>query len=79
MINILYICQILIKQFYGQDTIARSKFLGEDSRRKEEFVQSIGQAFQEIGFCAIKGHLLSDELVERLYRQIKLFFDLQRR
>ena len=51
-------------------------FLSEDPNRKEEFVQSIGKAFQEIGFCAVKGHLLSDDLVERLYKQIKLFFDL---
>ena len=51
-------------------------FLSEDANRKEEFVQSIGRAFQEIGFCAVKGHLLSDDLVERLYKQIKLFFDL---
>ena len=51
-------------------------FLSEDTKRKEEFVQSIGRAFQEIGFCAVKGHLLSDDLVERLYSQIKLFFDL---
>ena len=51
-------------------------FLSEDPHRKKEFVQSIGKAFQEIGFCAVKGHLLSDELVERLYKQIKLFFDL---
>ncbi len=51
-------------------------FLSEDANRKEEFVQSLGKAFQEIGFCAVKGHLLSDDLVERLYKQIKLFFDL---
>ena len=51
-------------------------FLSEDANRKEEFVQAIGRAFQEIGFCAVKGHLLSDDLVERLYKQIKLFFDL---
>ena len=51
-------------------------FLSEDPNRKEEFVESIGKAFQEIGFCAVKGHLLSDNLVERLYKQIKLFFDL---
>ena len=51
-------------------------FLSENTKRKEEFVQSIGRAFQEIGFCAVKGHLLSDDLVERLYKQIKLFFDL---
>ena len=51
-------------------------FLSEDPRRKAEFIQLIGKAFQEIGFCAVKGHLLSDDLVERLYKQIKLFFDL---
>ena len=51
-------------------------FLSEDANLKEEFVQSIGRAYQEIGFCAVKGHLLSDDLVERLYKQIKLFFDL---
>ena len=51
-------------------------FLSEDLQHKEDFVQSIGKAFQEIGFCAVKGHFLSDDLVERLYKQIKLFFDL---
>jgi len=51
-------------------------FLSEDPQRKEEFVQTIGKAFQDIGFCAVKGHFLSDDLVERLYEQIKLFFDL---
>ena len=42
-------------------------FLSEDPQRKEEFVQTIGKAFQDIGFCAVKGHFLSDDLVERLY------------
>ena len=51
-------------------------FLSEDPQRKEEFIQTIGKAFQEIGFCAVKGHFLSDDLVKRLYEQIKLFFDL---
>ena len=51
-------------------------FLSEDPHRKAEFIQLIGKAFQEIGFCAVKGHLLSDDLVEKLYKQIKLFFDL---
>ena len=51
-------------------------FLSEDPHRKAEFIQLIVKAFQEIGFCAVKGHLLSDDLVERLYKQIKLFFDL---
>ena len=51
-------------------------FLSEDLEKKSNFVQSIGEAFQEIGFCAVKGHFLDDELVDKLYKQIKLFFDL---
>ena len=51
-------------------------FLSTNDEIKNEFVQSVGTAFQEIGFCAVKGHFLSDDLVERLYEQIKLFFEL---
>ena len=51
-------------------------FLSEDLEKKSNFVKSIGEAFQEIGFCAVKGHFLNDELVDKLYKQIKLFFDL---
>ena len=51
-------------------------FLSTNDETKNEFVQSVGTAFQEIGFCAVKGHFLSDDLVERLYEQIKLFFEL---
>ena len=51
-------------------------FLCEDLEKKSNFVKSIGEAFQKIGFCAVKGHFLDDELVDKLYKQIKLFFDL---
>ena len=51
-------------------------FLSQDLEKKSNFVKSIGEAFQEIGFCAVKGHFLNDELVDKLYKQIKLFFDL---
>ena len=51
-------------------------FLSDNEQTKSMFVQTIGKAFQEIGFCAVKGHFLGDELVNRLYSQIKLFFDL---
>ena len=51
-------------------------FLSDDLQKKSLFVNTIGSAFQEIGFCAVRGHFLDDQLVERLYDQIKLFFDL---
>ena len=53
-----------------------SDFLSEDPKRKQKFIDEIGKAFEEIGFVALGGHFLSDELVESLYAEIKKFFDL---
>ena len=53
-----------------------SDFLSTDLQKKSLFVNTIGSAFQEIGFCAVRGHFLDDQLVKRLYDQIRLFFDL---
>ena len=33
-------------------------FLSGDSRTKNEFIEQLGKGFSEIGFVAIKGHLL---------------------
>ncbi|MBT8394149.1 MAG: isopenicillin N synthase family oxygenase [Bacteroidia bacterium] len=51
-------------------------FLSKDSARKQKFVESIGKAYEEIGFVALKGHFLNDKLVKDLYEEIKNFFDL---
>lgn len=51
-------------------------FLSDDPARKQKFVNEIGKAYEEIGFVALKGHFLSNELVEKLYKQIRSFFDL---
>ncbi len=51
-------------------------FLSEDKNRKQKFISEIGNAYETIGFVALKGHFLDDALVENLYQQIKLFFDL---
>jgi isopenicillin N synthase-like dioxygenase len=51
-------------------------FVSGDSARKEKFVEEIGAAFEDIGFVALSGHFLSDELVDQLYAEIKKFFQL---
>ena len=51
-------------------------FLSEDPVRKQKFVNEIGNAFEEIGFVALKGHFLDDSLVDELYGEIKSFFAL---
>ena len=38
-------------------------FLSNNLEKKERFIQTIGGAFQDIGFCAVRGHFLSDELI----------------
>ncbi|MBT8182333.1 MAG: isopenicillin N synthase family oxygenase [Eudoraea sp.] len=44
--------------------------------RKEKFTKEIGSAFENIGFVALSGHFLSDDLVKDLYGEVKKFFDL---
>lgn len=51
-------------------------FVSNDPKRKQKFIDEIGQAFGEIGFVALSGHFLSDELVSDLYAEIKNFFSL---
>jgi isopenicillin N synthase-like dioxygenase len=53
-----------------------SEFKSGDAVRKGNFVRQLGQAYEEIGFVAIKNHGLSDEISEELYEQVKLFFAL---
>ena len=51
-------------------------FTSGDSQTKQKFVQDLGNAFQEIGFVAIKNHGLSDELATELYQAVADFFAL---
>jgi isopenicillin N synthase-like dioxygenase len=51
-------------------------FLSSDSKRKQKFIDEIGKAYQDIGFVALKGHFLDEKLVDKLYSEIKNFFDL---
>lgn len=51
-------------------------FISSDSSKKQAFVDAIGKAYEDIGFVALKGHFLDDALVDRLYQEVKNFFDL---
>ena len=53
-----------------------SDFLADDPTRKQKFIKEIGEAYEEIGFVALKGHFLSDELSTNLYAEVKRFFEL---
>lgn len=51
-------------------------FLSGDEERKQKFIAEIGNAYENIGFVALKGHFLDDQLVDELYSEIKNFFEL---
>ena len=51
-------------------------FLADDPNRKQKFVDEIGKAYEEIGFVSLRNHFLSDDLVDRLYKEVKAFFNL---
>lgn len=51
-------------------------FLSADQSRKQKFIKEIGAAYEDIGFVALKGHFLDEQLVDDLYKEIKNFFDL---
>ncbi|MBS1550194.1 MAG: isopenicillin N synthase family oxygenase [Bacteroidetes bacterium] len=51
-------------------------FLSDNPERKQKFVNEIGKAYEEIGFVALKGHFLNDDLVSNLYQQVQQFFNL---
>lgn len=53
-----------------------SDFLSGDAAKKQKFIKEIGEAYEEIGFVALRGHFLTDELTENLYKEVKNFFDL---
>ena len=53
-----------------------SDFISDDLSLKQDFVNKLGKAYQEIGFVALKGHFLKDSDIKNIYKYIKKFFDL---
>ena len=51
-------------------------YIGGSVEQKNKFVQDLGKAFNEIGFVTIANHGLSLELIEKLYSNVKAFFEL---
>ena len=51
-------------------------FLSGEPKRKTQFVNKLGEAYENIGFVAVRNHGLSDELTGKLYDQVQAFFNL---
>ncbi len=51
-------------------------FISNDPNRKNAFVNALGAAYSDIGFVAVKGHMLTEETSEKLYSACQTFFSL---
>ncbi len=51
-------------------------FLSGNPVRKNDFVQQLGKAYEEVGFVAVKNHGVSDNLIANLYQYVQEFFSL---
>ena len=57
-------------------SIDLAEFLSGDKTRKSAFVKQLGNAYEEVGFVAVKNHGVSDELITDLYKNVQQFFSL---
>jgi isopenicillin N synthase-like dioxygenase len=51
-------------------------FISGDAEKKSAFVKKLGDAYEEIGFVAVKNHGIPDALIAKLYTQVETFFEL---
>ncbi|MDG1261332.1 MAG: 2-oxoglutarate and iron-dependent oxygenase domain-containing protein [Flavobacteriales bacterium] len=60
----------------GIPSVDLADYLSNDAQRKENFVNALGAAYENIGFVAVKNHMVSDQTVEQLYAKVQSFFTL---
>lgn len=60
----------------GIPSLDLNDFVAGDAVTRNAFIQSLGNAYEDIGFIALKNHGLSDELVSALYLEVDAFFTL---
>jgi isopenicillin N synthase-like dioxygenase len=53
-----------------------SDFLSGDPSRKQNFVEALGKAYEEVGFVAVKNHGIPDDLIADLYKYVQQFYKL---
>lgn len=51
-------------------------FTQGSAAQKQQFIASLGNAYEETGFVAVKNHGISDELIANLYQEAQQFFAL---
>jgi isopenicillin N synthase-like dioxygenase len=68
-----YMSEILFDEVPSLDL---ADFTSGDADKRTQFVKKLGDAYQNIGFIALRNHGLSDELTKKLYAATQAFFAL---
>ena len=53
-----------------------SDFVNGDAEPKQDFVNKLGKAYEEVGFVAVSNHGISNYLIADLYKYAEQFFEL---
>lgn len=60
----------------GIPSVDLAQFLHGTAEEKQQFVNALGKAYEEIGFVAVKNPLIQDSTVAELYEVVQAFFAL---
>lgn len=60
----------------GIPSVDLNDFVHGNADRKKQFVAELGRAYEDIGFVAVKNHLIDGTTVDLLYKEVKAFFEL---
>ncbi|NNE55365.1 MAG: isopenicillin N synthase family oxygenase [Flavobacteriales bacterium] len=60
----------------GIPNVDLADFLSGDEIRKQKFVNELGAAYENIGFVAVRNHFIDESTQDKLYAEVKAFFDL---
>jgi isopenicillin N synthase-like dioxygenase len=74
----LSLCKIFKMDLHemGIPSVDLADFIHGNMQQKAAFVQSLGQAYENIGFVAVKNHLIDEPTTNELYQEVKSFFEL---
>ncbi len=63
-------------QDMGIPSVDLSDFTKGTAEQKKKFIQDLGKAYEEIGFVAVRNHLVDEATIAELYDQAEAFFNL---
>jgi isopenicillin N synthase-like dioxygenase len=51
-------------------------YLSGNAQRKQQFVNELGKAYEDVGFVAVKNHGIPDDLIGGMYKYVQQFFSM---